>query len=335
MQRLILTINAELIREQTILSIFTFFKSKQLFKSKLMKRFILGLFLILPATIYAQSDTTYWNKGGSFGINFNQATLTNWSAGGSSSIAGGAYFKYFFDYRKGNIRWKNTIDTGIGVIKESESKGRKSDDRLVITSSYGKKIGPNDVWFYNATVDFRTQFAKGFSGTDTDQENYISKFMAPGYLMMSLGIDWRPNDYFSITLSPITSKITFVNDDQLAAIGAFGVDPGSKSRIELGGKFIANFDKEIFTNVTLTSSLLLFSNYKVNPEKIDVNWENTLTMKINSVLSANIYTQVIYDYDIKFIELDDAGVVVNSTDKWQFKNIVGLGLTVNFGGTRK
>ena len=67
---------------------------------------------------------------------------------------------------------------------------------------------------------------------DVNQENYISKFMAPGYLMVSLGIDWKPKEYFSIMISPLTSKITFVNDDQLAAIGAFGVDPGDKYRAE-------------------------------------------------------------------------------------------------------
>ncbi|MEP2026637.1 MAG: DUF3078 domain-containing protein [Reichenbachiella sp.] len=299
-----------------------------------MKQFILSIFLLSPAILFAQSDTTYWNKGGSFGINFNQATLTNWAAGGSSSIAGGTYFKYFFDYKKGNNRWKNTIDMGIGLIKEAESKERKSDDRLVFTSSYGKKIDAKEVWFYNATVDFRTQFAKGYGETDVNQENYISKFMAPGYLMVSLGIDWKPKEYFSITISPLTSKITFVNDDQLAAIGAFGVDPGDKYRAELGGKFLATFDKEIFTNGTLTSTLILFSNYTENPEKIDVNWENTLTMKINNVLSANIYNQIIYDYDIKFEEVDGSGDVIGFTDKWQFKNIIGLGLALQFGGKR-
>lgn len=301
-----------------------------------MKKFLLVAIFILPFYVYGQADTTYWIKGGSFGINFNQATLTNWAAGGSSSISGAVYFKYFFDYRREKVSWKNTIDMGIGVIKEEESKQRKADDRMVFTSSYGRKIGQGDKWFYNGTFDFRTQFAKGFNAEDLNQENYISKFMAPGYLMVSLGVDYRPNDYFSITISPITSKFTIVNDDRLSAAGAFGVDPGSNSRSEFGGKLIAAFDKEIFKNGSLTSTLILFSNYSENPEKIDVNWENTLTMKINDVLSANIYNQIIYDYDIKFYEVDANGenILESETDKWQFKNIFGLGLAFKFGGVR-
>lgn len=299
-----------------------------------MKKLLLATLLISPALSYSQTDTTYWNKGGIFGITFTQASLTNWSAGGSSSIAGAVNFKYIFDYQKEDVLWQNTIDMGMGWIKEAESKQRKSDDRLVFTSSYGKKVFSSDKWFFNGTLDFRTQFAKGFSAEDVNNENPISKFMAPGYLMVSLGLDWRPNEYFNVTISPITSKFTFVNDDALSAAGAFGVDPNSKSRTELGGSLKVTFNKEIFTNGTFTSNLLLFSNYKDNPDKIDVNWENVLVMKINNVLSANIYNQIIYDFDIKFDELDDNGDVISSTDKWQFKNIIGLGLAFTFGGSR-
>ncbi|MEO9966417.1 MAG: DUF3078 domain-containing protein [Reichenbachiella sp.] len=299
-----------------------------------MRFFFIAILVMVSSSLFAQTDTTYWNKGGAFGINFTQATLTNWSAGGSSSISAATNFKYFFDYKRKNVLWKNTLDMGIGVIKEEESKQRKADDRLVFTSSYGRKIKENDKWYYNATIDFRTQFAKGFSAEDVNQENYISKFMAPGYLMASMGVDWRPNEYFSITISPLTGKFTFVNDDRLAAAGAFGVDPGNKLRSEIGGKFIATFDKEIFKNGSLTSNLILFTNYTKNPNKVDVNWENTLTMKINDVLSANIYNQIIYDFDIKFEKFDTDGTLVSSEDKWQFKNIFGLGLALKFGGTR-
>ncbi|MCK7540534.1 MAG: hypothetical protein MZV63_61400 [Marinilabiliales bacterium] len=39
---------------------------------------------------------------------------------------------------------------------------------------------------------------------------------------------------FTLFLSPLTSKNTFVNDDLLSAAGAFGVEPGKKFRSELG-----------------------------------------------------------------------------------------------------
>ncbi|WP_420582186.1 DUF3078 domain-containing protein [Reichenbachiella sp.] len=303
-----------------------------------MKPLVLSILLTLPSVLLAQSDTTYWNKGGKFGVNFSQATLTNWAAGGGNTVAGSVYFSYIADYNKDDILWQNTADMGLGWIKESRSAQQKADDRLVLTSSLGKKLHRNnDKWFYNVTVDFRTQFLEGYDlEKDPDQTKPISKFMAPGYLMTSFGIDWRPVESFNLTVSPITGKFTFVQDDSLSAAGAFGVDPGKKFRAEFGASLKASFNKEIFTNVLFTSNLILFSDYVENPDKIDVNWENILNLKVNSWLSANIYNQIIYDYDIKFYEVDANGNDIPSTgtDKWQFKNIISLGLAVQFGGTR-
>ena len=303
-----------------------------------MKQYTFIVLLSLPITLLAQTDTTYWNKGGKFGINFSQATLTNWAAGGGNTVAGSVYFNFIADYQKEDILWQNTIDMGLGWIKEARSEQQKADDRLVLTSSFGKKLHRNNnKWFYNATVDFRTQFIEGFDPEkDPNQNKPISKFMAPGYLMTSVGIDWRPNENFNVTLSPITGKFTFVQDDSLSAAGAFGVDPGEKFRAELGASLKASYNKEIFENVQFTSNLLLFSDYIENPDKIDVNWENILNLKVNGWLSANIYNQIIYDYDIKFYEVDSNGdnILSTETDKWQFKNIISLGLAVQFGGSR-
>ncbi|WP_456460636.1 DUF3078 domain-containing protein [Reichenbachiella sp.] len=303
-----------------------------------MKQYIFIILLSFPITLLAQTDTTYWNKGGKFGINFSQATLTNWAAGGGNTVAGSVYFNYIADYQKGSILWQNTIDMGLGWIKEARSEQQKADDRLVLTSSFGKRLIPNNKkWFYNATVDFRTQFIEGYDPEkDPNQNKPISKFMAPGYLMTSIGIDWRPNDNFNLTLSPVTGKFTFVQDDSLSAAGAFGVDPGEKFRAEFGASLKASYNKEIFENVQFTSNLLLFADYIDNPGKIDVNWENILNLKVNSWLSANIYNQIIYDYDIKFYEVDSNGndILSTATDKWQFKNIISLGLAVQFGGKR-
>lgn len=292
------------------------------------------MLIAIPFMAIAQneSDTTYWNKGGTIGLNFNQATLNNWAAGGASSISGGAYLTYIFDYKKDHVIWQNMIDLGYGLIKESGKPQRKADDKIVYTSKYGRRLDKNGKWFMNVLFDFRTQFAKGFN--EEDFENHISKFMAPGYILTSIGIDYRANDYFNMSFGPLASKLTFVNDQGLADAGAFGVDPGKKFRGEFGANMTATFNKEIFKNGQFTSNLILFTNYVENPDKIDVNWENTLVMKINDVLSANLFNQLIYDYDIKFQVTDENGEVTGEEDRVQFKNILGLGLTYKFGGSR-
>ncbi|MBU2915095.1 MULTISPECIES: DUF3078 domain-containing protein [Reichenbachiella] len=311
-----------------------------------MKKIILTLILIAPLLVQAQSDTTYWNKGGNVGLTFNQATLKNWAAGGINTYSGGAYFFQFFDYKKEGVFWQNTIDLGFGFIKEDKVDSKKADDRLVITSQYGKEMGEGK-WYYSAMVDFRTQFAPGYD--DPEQNNKISSFMSPGYLLASVGADYKPNDNFSASFGLLSGKMTFVMDDDLADAGAYGVDAaetdgtgaiiagtGKNMRAEFGATIKINYNKEIFKNTTYSTNLLLFTNYMENTDKIDVNWENTLTMKVNDFLSAMVYIQTIYDYDIKFYDLDGAGEPILSTEeaRWQFKSILSLGLSYKFGGTR-
>ena len=112
----------------------------------------------------------------------------------------------------------------------------------------------------------------------------ISNFMAPGYLNISLGMDYKPSDAFSLLLSPVTGKFTFVLDDDLSAAGSFGLDPGQKSRGELGGYVKMAFKKEVLKNVTLDTNIDLFSNYLDHPQYIDVNWNLLLNFKVNDFL---------------------------------------------------
>ena len=53
--------------------------------------------------------------------------------------------------------------------------------------------------------------------------NKISGFLAPAYLALGIGAQWVPCKHFSLTLSPVTGRLTIVNDQELANQGAFGV----------------------------------------------------------------------------------------------------------------
>ncbi|MEZ5013184.1 MAG: hypothetical protein R2794_02730 [Chitinophagales bacterium] len=51
-----------------------------------MKNAILtAAFLLCVTAVFAQTDTT-WKKGGGAILNFNQTSLTNWAAGGESTL---------------------------------------------------------------------------------------------------------------------------------------------------------------------------------------------------------------------------------------------------------
>lgn len=146
--------------------------------------------------------------------------------------------------------------------------------------------------------------------------------MAPGYLMLGLGMDYKPYPYLSISLLPVTGRLTIVNEKTLSDAGAYGVEPGKTVRDEFGALFKVTFDKEVITNVNIKSKLELFSNYSKDPQNIDVNWEALLMLKVNKLISTYIGVQTIYDHDILITDKD--GKIGPRT---QFKQTFGIGLT--------
>jgi hypothetical protein len=75
----------------------------------------------------------------------------------------------------------------------------------------------------------------------------------------------------------------------------------------------------------------LFKNYTTLPsgnafEQIDLNWQNTLNMKVNKYISVVIINQVIWDYDV------DINSSLEGTQRnWQLKNFFGVGFSAKFG----
>ena len=128
----------------------------------------------------------------------------------------------------------------------------------------------------------------------------ISNIFSPAYLLGALGMDYKPNGYFSAFIAPLTVKFTFVNDQLLSDAGAFGVTPGEKIKSEFGGYIRViysknDFKNDILKNVSFTTKIDLFSNYLDNPQNIDINWENLVAMKVNKYISVSLNTVLIYD----------------------------------------
>lgn len=126
------------------------------------------------------------------------------------------------------MTWENSVDLGYGILRQTEElfgtdngKWIKTDDRFDITSKYGQRASKH--WYYAGLMNFRTQTTAGYDYA-VDDVTEISGFLAPGYLLSAIGMDYKPNDKFSLFVAPFTSKLTFVNDSLLANAGAFGVD---------------------------------------------------------------------------------------------------------------
>ncbi|MCK4880164.1 MAG: DUF3078 domain-containing protein [Bacteroidales bacterium] len=287
---------------------------------------------LISITVSAQDPVdadTLWKFSGTTSLNLSQLSLTNWAAGGDNSLSGNVLINLSAIYATEKTDWENKLTLGFGLIKQGDDPTRKSDDQIDFASKLGLKA--TEKWFYTALLGFKTQFAQGYDNPGEEDRLKISNFMSPGYLNFSLGMDYKPSDVFSLFLSPLSTKFTFVLDEDLSATGSFGLDPGQTVRAELGGYIKMAFKKEILKNVTLDTKIDLFSNYLNNPQYVDVNWDMLLTFKVNEYLSASLLTQLIYDYDIKFgTDTTGDGIYDTFEARVQFKELFGLGLTYTF-----
>lgn len=304
---------------------------------------------------------TGWIKGGFFSTNFSNTTFSNWAQGGTNNtsvVATSSLFAIYKD-KSGKHIWENYLDLAYGLMRNGKSKiddpgnpGQrisnpfiKNEDKLVFLTKYGRKIRHN--LNYSVLYSLNTQMFPGYEATDLlRKNNHVSNFLAQGFGYLSVGIDYKPTSYFSIYVSPVTAKYTIVREQRLADLGLYGMQAaeydttgaylgitprkiknGQTFRKELGWYINFAFNKEVVTNISWQSRLELFQNYKtLTFQQIDLNWQNTINMKVNKYISVSLINQIIWDYDVD-TRTDEEGIQRN----WQLKNFFGVGFSAKFG----
>lgn len=270
-----------------------------------------------------------WKKGGNFGVNLNQGSLSNWSAGGDKfSLSANSLLNLFAFYKEGKKSWDNSLDLAYGIVKSTSLGTRKASDRIDFLSKYGYAIGKK--WNAAALFNLRTQFANGYAYSKTaagkDTSVLTSKTFAPAYILLSPGFDYKPNDNFSFFISPITARWVLVGDKNLGPI--YGLDPGKTSRSELGAFASANYMKALSANTMFKTKLDLFSNYKKDPQNIDIYWTNMLTAKLTKYINFNFQVDLIYDDNT-------ANVDPKKGPAPQILQLMGIGFAYNFANYKK
>ena len=304
-----------------------------------MKNLLLTVAIVAASAAgFAQETATEipsnWKFKAIGGLSGTHASFKNWNAGGQNTISWIALFDGQANWKKGKLRWDNGLNLAYGQNRILRNPWAKTDDVISLFSKLGYNIyKPLDIAFL---VDYKSQFDVSRSGDGFN--NILSKFMAPGYLTISLGLDYHPNDKFQALISPLTAKMTFVNDFTLSNAGAFGVTPGETFRNEIGAFLKLLYSDEIMKNVTFKGKLELFSSYNKEVDgqayfitHTDVNAEALFDFKINKWLSASWSSTVIYDNDIKIQRTDDLGQNLGTPVALaQIKNILSLGLRYSF-----
>lgn len=324
-----------------------------------MKRvfLLLALSLFVSSKYYAQDAVTpkdtSWKTAGFFGVTASQTSLKHWQGGGQNNISITGILNVEAVYKKGKNTWLNKLDGQYGLINQGSVKAfnkaglkrfRKNNDQIFAMTKYNLDAW-SKYWFYTAVADFRSQFSPGYTYiADTISGKANSDFTSPAYIQLALGMDFKPTNYFSVTMAPLAGKITHVDRQYLADAGAFGVDKavydettglmishGKKTRYEFGGRVTLKFKKDIVKNVNWDSYLDLFSNYNKNPQNIDVVFNNLITIKVHKLFTVNIISQMLYDDDIIIKEdTNEDGILEINGPRLQALTTIAIGFGYKF-----
>jgi hypothetical protein len=262
-----------------------------------------------------------WKTGGLFNLNFGQGSQSNWAAGGDDfSLTIASYLGFYAFYKKDKYSWDNTIDINYGLINTTSLGTRKNDDRIDLLSKVGYALTSKlDV---AALFNFHSQFSKGYNYNSDGSKDILSDFLAPGYVLLSLGLDYKPVTGLSIFVSPLTSRWTIVDDDSLSAKGAYGVTPSKKIKNEIGAFASITYITDLNKTINYNGRLDLFSNYEHNPQNVDVMMNNMFTAKVSKILTASLGLNLIYDDDVKLFGPN------HDSPALQLKSLIAVGLSV-------
>lgn len=177
-----------------------------------MKKYLLCIAAILVSvSMMAQDDQAAknWAWSGIVGLNANATGMVNWAAGGKNNVTGTAFAKVRCVYLKSNISWDTDLDLeyGLSYLDQEYDKLQKSSDHIKFNTKFGWAFV--DKWYLTVSAGFQTQFDLGRNYLGTGAFNpVISNILAPSYTDISVGIDWKPNNIFSVYLSPVAGRVT-------------------------------------------------------------------------------------------------------------------------------
>ncbi len=253
-----------------------------------------------------------WKRVGGVGFDLSGLGIVNPRVGAGVNRFGiGGLGSFAADRKAEHWFWDNSLSLQLGVVKVGEDPFTKSIDVLRGTSKYGYSITKNKKWYAAGLVIGTTSLLKTYANNRLNDDNgnldLFSKFLAPAQLQFHPGIEWKPDEHFSILFSPIGLNLIYVGDDALALKNIHGNEVGKNNRTQLVPAINATYkNKFLKDRVTYTSNLNLTTDWLEQPFTITALnfWQNNISIAIFKGLSLDLYGEANYDH-YKLVQKDE------------------------------
>lgn len=279
-----------------------------------------------------------WTRGGVINLNVNQGGYDNWLAMGDAdySLGVNGYLNLFANKewkgkRKAKAKmWANSLEIfqaiqSVHDERKDENNFSKLDDRFDFLSRYTveltKKVS------YASVANLRTQL---YDTKNADKKR-VSGFFAPAVVTVApVGIELKPCSSFTAFVSPIALRWVFLTNGPYSIYlntnnpKPFGVNPDREVDFQPGAYAQFTLNKKLAKNISLKSRLDLYSNYRNNPNNVDVFMTNFLSMSVNKWINVGVNVDLAYDDDIRQFGWD------RTKPGLQYKHIIGVGFAAKF-----
>ncbi|WP_372950564.1 DUF3078 domain-containing protein [Mariniphaga sp.] len=272
---------------------------------------------------------TPWRIGGDGSVGFTQTYLQNWKKGGQSALALQIILKGYANWSRydDKVKWENSGEIRNGYIRPGGegAETQKNDDKFEVTSRLG--VSAFKKWYYSTEFNYETQLFNGYKYPRTSNPEPISAFMGPARTFFKLGLDYKPNNNFSLFLSPLTAKNVFVKDTIKIDQTKYGIDEGRRSYWEPGLNTDIFWRKNITPEITYETKYKMFINYLQPFGNLDFNWENLLIMQLTDHINMRMMVHFIYDEKVLFPVEDANGQPMGEKPKLQIKEFITVGFS--------
>ncbi|NJN34316.1 MAG: hypothetical protein HC817_08745 [Saprospiraceae bacterium] len=156
-------------------------------------------------------------------------------------------------------------------------------------------------WYVSALADLQTQFFPTYGlnyfvsnpSNEAKPQAISGRFFAPANLKFAPGVIYKPSAQWTLMYSPVGIKAVIVSDDILKRSGTFfPLDPANLDRsvdFQLGSQLRIDYiNKFLNDRIVYGSTLDLYSNYRRNPQNIDVEWFNSLDFIITKNIALSL-----------------------------------------------
>lgn len=260
----------------------------------------------------------FWNFKYNVSLKFMQTYISdNWYKGGESnnSWLSKVYIEANYN-NKQKVEWNNSLEMKLGFQSSSSDKKHKfkaNEDLIRMINKLGFRATKH--WYYSLGLQSWTQFYRGFHSND---DKVYSDFMSPFQSDLSVGMEYKLNTKkfnMTATIAPATCRFKYVDRKYLSP--NFGVNANKHAKFELGSSATINCTWNVAKNISWRARIYYYTDY----DKSQIEWENTINLKINKFLATELFL---------YPRFDDSAKRNKKNSYLQFRELLSVGLDLYF-----